>query len=93
MGRTPQNPDLLFLAPRLKALLLKYQSNKGFQVVGLGITLTGLPGTYGMSGDVQDLPQLCLSQSSGRSQGQHLLAKGVILFSIRRFRHRSLSSL
>src|SRR5436309_2779849 len=88
MSRTPQGSDLLLLTTCLKPLLLKYQRDKGFEVVGLRITLTSLPGTYCMSRDVEDISQFCLSRSGCRSQVQHLLTEVVVLLSIRRFRHR-----
>jgi len=79
----PEGTDLLFLAPGRKGLLLDGQSNKRFEVRGLGIIETCLPFPHRFAGDTQVLGHSSLRQSDGGAQGQHSLPKGVVWLTIR----------
>src|SRR5581483_8416855 len=88
MSRTPKSSDLLLLTPRLKPLLLKDQPDKGFEMVGLGIRLPGLPSSDSFACNAQQGRQPLLSQPDAGAQGQHPLTEVIIAFSVQGQRHK-----
>src|SRR5205085_7494569 len=51
--RLPEGPNLLFLAPGWKDLLLDGESQQRFEMGGLGVRVTSLPSADRFSGDAQ----------------------------------------